>query len=866
MKAGNEKPKFNATATDNYDKTVNVVITDDIDTTTPGKYTVTFTATDSNGNKATETREFTVINSIAPTITLDVNNVYRMEVGGTIPSLNATAMDIDNNIVEVKVDTTNINPNRVGKYKVIFTATDKNDNTETIEKDFYVIDTTIPVITLTGDKVVTIEVGSAYVDAGATANDNYDGDITANIVTVNPVDTSKVAEYTVTYNVTDANGNAAVEVTRTVKVVDTTKPVITLTGDEVVTIEVGSEYVDAGATATDNYDGNITVNIVTDTSDVDTHTVGTYTVTFNVTDSNGNVADQVTRVVNVVDTTKPVITLDESNVYEMEINTTKPTFKATAEDNYDGVVLVEINDNIQTNTVGTYTVTFTATDKNNNTAIVTKEFKVIDTIKPVITLDENNVYTMKVGQPKPTFAATATDNSNEIITVEIKDTIDITTPGTYQVTFTAKDSSGNTEKIVKDFVVVEADKLIVDMTGYTLENKTTTYNTTAQGVKLSKDGVETDILPEGITNVRFEYTDSANNTTTIAPTNAGTYTVKAIFTVDSKYNKVEDMTSTLIINKANYDMSKVVFNNAEYIYDGTTSRSLTLDESTLPNGVTLVGYEGNGKVEIGTYTITAKFAITDTTNYNVPANMTATLTIVEDYVKSLHIDQKGNKTYKSGEAINREDILSIIDISKVMASNTLVNLTASELANVQMTVDGKPLPVDTTPYAGTLVNVTVSYEGTTANVTVFVEGTEIKYLANNSEYAFEDGTVFDDSVALTWSSNEVGTLTYPDGHTEPINKGFSISGSGNYTITVGNVSKTFEIKTLSFDDLATFDSSTKILTLNNIDKIESIAIGSQIYTKAEGTLSNTYTLTRGRISVTIYTTSGKELSKTLIVR
>ena len=201
-----------------------------------------------------------------------------------------------------------------------------------------------------------------------------------------------------------------------------------------------------------------------------------------------------------------------------------------------------------------------------------------------------------------------------------------------------------------------------------------------------------------------------------------------------------------------------------------------------------------------------------------------------------------------------------------MASNTLVNLTASELANVQMTVDGKPLPVDTTPYAGTLVNVTVSYEGTTANVTVFVEGTEIKYLANNSEYAFEDGTVFDDSVALTWSSNEVGTLTYPDGHTEPINKGFSISGPGNYTITVGNVSKTFEIKTLSFDDLATFDSSTKILTLNNIDKIESIAIGSQIYTKAEGNLSNTYTLTRGKISVTIYTTSGKELSKTLIVR
>ena len=66
-----------------------------------------------------------------------------------------------------------------------------------------------------------------------------------------------------TYNVTDANGNVAVEVTRTVNVVDTTLPVITLTGEATVTIEVGSTYTDAGATATDNYDGDITSSIVT---------------------------------------------------------------------------------------------------------------------------------------------------------------------------------------------------------------------------------------------------------------------------------------------------------------------------------------------------------------------------------------------------------------------------------------------------------------------------------------------------------------------------------------------------------------------------------------------------------------------------
>ena len=68
-------------------------------------------------------------------------------------------------------------------------------------------------------------------------------------MTVNPVDTDVVGQYTVTYNVSDANSNAAVEVTRTVNVVDTTIPVITLLGDATVSIEVGCTYTDAGATA-----------------------------------------------------------------------------------------------------------------------------------------------------------------------------------------------------------------------------------------------------------------------------------------------------------------------------------------------------------------------------------------------------------------------------------------------------------------------------------------------------------------------------------------------------------------------------------------------------------------------------------------
>jgi phage-related protein len=88
------------------------------------------------------------------------------------------------------------------------------------------LDTTAPVITLVGDNPVEVYEGATYTDAGATASDDVDGDLTASIVVVNPVDTSVIGEYTITYNVSDAAGNPATEVTRTVNVVADPCPVV----------------------------------------------------------------------------------------------------------------------------------------------------------------------------------------------------------------------------------------------------------------------------------------------------------------------------------------------------------------------------------------------------------------------------------------------------------------------------------------------------------------------------------------------------------------------------------------------------------------------------------------------------------------
>lgn len=79
-------------------------------------------------------------------------------------------------------------------------------------------DTGAPTITLNGPPSVTLTVGDPYEDAGATAQDALDGDLSGQIVVSNPVDTQVIGTYTVTYDVTDSSGNAAPTVTRTVEV------------------------------------------------------------------------------------------------------------------------------------------------------------------------------------------------------------------------------------------------------------------------------------------------------------------------------------------------------------------------------------------------------------------------------------------------------------------------------------------------------------------------------------------------------------------------------------------------------------------------------------------------------------------------
>ncbi|GHB72891.1 hypothetical protein GCM10008107_22880 [Psychrosphaera saromensis] len=172
------------------------------------------------------------------------------------------------------------------------------------------VDTTAPIITLNGDAEVNAEFGSTYTDLGATATD--DVDVVVDVITtgVDVIDTSSFSTYTITYTATDAANNTTTK-TRTVTVVDTTPPVITLADDEdfnLVQNNRYSKYSESGATAFDLADGDINVVI---TGDVDHSAIGTYTITYTATDNSNNITT-LSRSVNVEEQT-PFITVWDTN-------------------------------------------------------------------------------------------------------------------------------------------------------------------------------------------------------------------------------------------------------------------------------------------------------------------------------------------------------------------------------------------------------------------------------------------------------------------------------------------------------------------------------------------------------------------------
>ena len=175
-----------------------------------------------------------------------------------------------------------------------------------------VFDNTPPIIILTGSANISHEINTTYTEPGFSAEDQPGSiDMTSDVVVGgDTVDTTVLgAAYNITYNVVDAKGNNAIQKIRTINIVDTTNPVITL-GTAEINLNTGDTYdsTSAGASASDN-SGETTLTITVDESNLNMAAEGAYTVTFSTSDSTGN-SHSINQIVNV---SSPAMTLKYDN-------------------------------------------------------------------------------------------------------------------------------------------------------------------------------------------------------------------------------------------------------------------------------------------------------------------------------------------------------------------------------------------------------------------------------------------------------------------------------------------------------------------------------------------------------------------------
>jgi hypothetical protein len=513
-------------------------------------YTILYSAADAAGNIGTNFRTVNIVDVTAPVVTINGSNTISIECGTTYTELCATSTDNIDGSLPVTIAGDTVNNHSPGTYIVQYLATDSSGNVGSTTRTVTVVDTTAPVVTLSGASTITIECGDTYNELNAAANDACDGVLPVTIGG-DTVNIHSPGSYTILYSATDSSGNTGTN-TRTVVVEDTTAPVVTLNGSSPVTVGLSSTYIELSATANDACDGVLPVTIGGDT--VNTSLSSTYVVTYSATDSSGNTGTN-TRTV-IVSGTPPEITLNGTSSVSAECGSTYEELSATAFDNEDGSLPVTIGgDTVDTSIKGTYVVTYSATDSDGNTVTENRTVNVLDTIAPVVTLNGTSPLSTECDSIYTELSATALDACDGVLPVTIGgDTVDNSMKGTYTVTYSATDHSGNVGTNTRTVVVVDTTAPVVTLNGTTPVSAEcgSTYtelsaiaNDGCDGtVPVTIGGDTVDTGTKGTYVVTYSATDSSGNTGTNSRTVNVLDTIPPVVTLNGSSPVTVTLSST----------------------------------------------------------------------------------------------------------------------------------------------------------------------------------------------------------------------------------------------------------------------------------------------------------------------------------
>ncbi|CDF80050.1 conserved hypothetical protein [Formosa agariphila KMM 3901] len=503
---------------------------------TSGATTVTFIATDANGNSVTTTATITYMDDSAPILdtpaqdlvvecnedATNVINAWLANNGG------ATATDYCSDIIWSN-DFSN------GATTVTFTATDANGNSVTTTATITYMDDSAPIIETAAQDIVVEcnenpdDIINAWLtsNGGATATD-YCSDITwTNDFTFGAT--------TVTFTATDANGNS-VTTTATITYMDDTAPILETPAQDLV-VECNENAADVinawlatngGATATD---------YCTDITWTNDFTEGATTVTFTVIDAAGNFVTT-TATITYIDETAPVVDNAPVDTTYACIDDVPTLDALTATDACDGTITAEGTETIDNADACNVTITRTwmFTDASNNSTTTTQVITVIDDVAPTATAPAD--VTVECTDDVPAMIdITATDNCGATITSTGVDTVNDIDSCTSVITrvWSFTDACGNTSEVSQIITVA-------DVTAPVLVNSLDT-NVTVNCAPLPEKP-ELEFTDNCSTNVNVVYTED-NTSTGAAYEN---YQVIRDWTVSDSCGNTAVYTQTINVN------------------------------------------------------------------------------------------------------------------------------------------------------------------------------------------------------------------------------------------------------------------------------------------------------------------------------
>ncbi|WP_179369016.1 HYR domain-containing protein [Candidatus Nitrosotenuis sp. DW1] len=424
-----------------------VTVTNDAPESFPlGETIVTWTATDESGNIATVPQKVVIVDTTAPTITTPSDI-----------TLEATSKSDNTVLLETPVATDNVGMSsvtndapdtfQVGETIVTWTATDSSGLISTVQQKINVVDTTIPIISVSD---ITLEATSEHDNSVDLGNVKADDLVEIISLTSDAPQVFSLGVTTITWTATDSSGNTATA-TQKITITDTTMPSIIAPSD--ITLEAASSdgnIVSLGdATASDA----VLVSSVTNDAP-EKFPLGETTVTWTATDSSGNTATA-TQKITITDTTMPSI-IAPSDI-TLEAASSDGNIVSLGDATASDAVLVSsvTNDAPEKFPLGETTVTWTATDSSGNTATAVQKITVIDTTAPTIATPSD--ITLEATSKSDNVVLLETPIATDSVGVAniTNDAPELFPVGETLVTWTASDASENVNTVTQKVIVVD---------------------------------------------------------------------------------------------------------------------------------------------------------------------------------------------------------------------------------------------------------------------------------------------------------------------------------------------------------------------------------------------------------------------------